>query len=123
MFDEIPNALPKGTRVFARRLGKADIRGQVTWVGPSRYGDGHRYGVRADDGSTHWVDEADITPEAVSAAAGANAIQRGTRVRVIDGPHAGVEGEVYIASAAGRFGVRDDDEETCWVEEKHLERV
>ena len=123
MFDENPTALPKGTRVFARRLGKADIRGKVTWVGPSRYGDGHRYGVRADDGSTHWVDEADITPEAGSAPVSADAIQKGTRVRVTQGPHAGVEGDVYIADAAGRFGVRDDNEETCWVDGKHLQKV
>lgn len=123
MSDANPTGLPKGTRVFARRLGKADIRGTITWVGPSRYGDGYRYGVRADDGSTHWVDEADITPEAGPATVSADAIQKGTRVSVTKGPHAGVVGEVYIASAAGRFGVRDDDEETFWVEGKHLQKV
>ena len=39
MSDEFPGALNKGARVFARRLGKADVEGRVTWVGPNRFGD------------------------------------------------------------------------------------
>ena len=113
--------LKKGARVFARQLGKADIRGSITWVGPSRYGDGYRYGVKADDGSTHWVDEDSVIPEAGPSEPGADEIQKGSRVRVIGGAHAGVEGDVYTAGAAGRFGVRDDDEETYWVDSEHLE--
>jgi len=117
MSDEL-NLLPKGTRVFARQLGKADIRGKITWAGPNRYGSGFRYGIRADDGSTHWVDEDAITPEAPPEPKGG--VQKGSRVVVTGGPHAGVEGDVYTAAGAGRFGVRDDDEETYWVDAKDL---
>jgi len=119
MIDGLSRLLEKGTRVFARQLGKADIRGSITWAGPNRYGNGYRYGIRADDGSTHWVDEDGVTPEAAPAPAGG--IQKGSRVTVTGGPHAGVEGDVYIVGDRDRFGVRDDDEETYWVDKKHLE--
>ena len=112
--------MKKGAKVFARRLGKADVSGKISWVGLSRYGDGYRYGVKDAAGTTHWVDEKDITPEG-NAEADAGGISKGSQVKVTGGAHAGVEGEVYIASAGGRFGVRDDDEETYWVDEKHLE--
>jgi len=117
MSDE-PLVLAKGTRVFARQLGKADIRGKITWAGPNRYGSGFRYGIRADDGSMHWVDEDSVTPEEKPTPKGG--IQKGSRVAVTGGPHEGVEGDVYIVSGASRFGVRDDDEETYWVDREHL---
>lgn len=117
MYDEL-NLLAKGTRVFARQLGKADIRGKITWSGPNRYGNGCRYGIRADDGSMHWVDEDAVTPESPPPPKGG--IQKGSRVVAIAGPHAGVEGDVYIVGGAGRFGVRDDDEETYWIDDKDL---
>ena len=123
MSDALPGALKLGARVFARRLGKADVRGQITWAGPSKFGDGYRYKVLAEDKSSHWVDEKDLTLEAEPTEADALAIRKGTNVVVTGGPHAGVEGEVYIAGAGGRFGIRDDDEETYWVDEKHLERA
>ena len=116
-------ALKMGALVFARRLGKADVRGRVTWVGPSKFGDGFRYKIVAGDGSSHWVDEKDLTLEAEPTDTDGTAIGKGTRVVVTDGPHKGVEGEVYIAGAGGRFGVRDDDEETYWVDEKHVDRA
>ncbi|MFK7991175.1 MAG: hypothetical protein AB8I08_34470 [Sandaracinaceae bacterium] len=120
---ELPtHLLKKGTRVLARQLGKADVRGKVTWAGPSRYGGGFRYGIKADDGSQHWVDEDGVTPEQ-AAEVDPNSIQKGSRVRVTSGKHAGVEGDVYIAGAAGRFGVRDDDEETYWFNLDELERI
>ena len=121
MSDELPFALKKGTRVFARQLGKADVRGHITWVGPSRYGNGHRYGIKDDDGGTHWVNEDCVTPEVDPSAQSDGEIGKGSRVRITEGEHAGVEGDVYVAGPTGRFAIRDDDEETYWVERKHLE--
>lgn len=46
-------ALDKGQRVV---LKASQVRGEVFWVGQSRYGDGMRYGVRDNDGNAHWVD-------------------------------------------------------------------
>ena len=109
-----------GARVFARRLGKADVRGEVVWVGPSKFGGGWRYRIRAADGSQHWVDEKDLTVESNPASKDPGAIQKGKRVRVTGGAHEGIEAEVYIASGANRFGIRDDNEDTYWVDEENL---
>jgi hypothetical protein len=114
--------LKKGDRVFVRELGKPDVRGKITWVGPSKFGPGMRYGVKPDDGGgVRWVDEDNVEPEDKGSATGG--IEKGSRVRVTGGPHAGVEGDVYIAAATGRVGVRDDDEETYWIERDHLETL
>jgi len=109
-----------GTRVFARRLGKADVRGDVTWVGPSKWGDGWRYRIVDEGGSQHWVDENDITVESTPASADPEAVRRGSRVRVTGGAHEGVEGDVYTSGAGGRMGLRDDHENTYWVDAKDL---
>jgi len=49
--------LQKGQRVV---LLKGDTSGEVFWTGQSKYGAGMRYGVRADDGQTHWVDDHEL---------------------------------------------------------------
>lgn len=119
MSDRPSHVLEKGERVFVRQLGKPDVRGKVTWVGPSKYGPGMRYGVRADGGGMHWVDEENVERE-TPLTESAGGVQKGSRVRVIGGPHEGVEGDVYLMGPTGRVGVRDDDEETYWVEREHL---
>ena len=115
--------LAKGTRVFARRLGKADVRGDVTWAGPSKFGDGWRYRIIAADGSQHWVSEGDLTVESVPENTDPAAIQKGSRARVIAGDHEGVEGDVYTLGSGDRYGLRDDFEKTYWVDAKNLERI
>lgn len=116
-----PADLKIGSRVFARRLGKADVRGEITWSGPSKYGGGFRYKVLAKDGSSHWVDEKDITLES-EPKLDPDAIQKGTSIVVTGGPHEGVRGEVYIVSG-DRFGIRDDYEETYWVNKQYLAKA
>jgi hypothetical protein len=63
---------PKPTASSSPRLEKGDAveivggrdagkRGEVFWVGESKYGKGMRYGVRgADDEETYWVDEGQV---------------------------------------------------------------
>lgn len=109
--------LMKGDRVFVRQLGKPDVRGKITWVGPNKYGPGLRYGVRADEGRMVWCDEDDVEPDGPVETGG---IEKGARVKVTGGPHEGVEGDIYLAAPTGRVGVRDDDEESYWVEREHL---
>ena len=50
-------ALEKGTRVELTSRESKGVQGEVFWVGDSKFGSGHRYGVRDADGETHWVDE------------------------------------------------------------------
>jgi hypothetical protein len=59
-------ALDKGQRVV---LKANQVRGEVFWVGQSRYGDGMRYGVRDNDGNAHWVDAHELDVDRSEAAA------------------------------------------------------
>lgn len=111
--------LQKGDRVFVRQLGKPDVRGKITWVGPNRYGPGMRYGIRDDGGAMHWADETSVEREATEP--GPGEIQKGSRVRVVGGAHEGVIGDVFLCPPTGRVAIRDDDEETYWVERDLLE--
>ncbi|MAC26129.1 MAG: hypothetical protein CMN31_09325 [Sandaracinus sp.] len=108
--------LVKGDRVHVRRLGKADVTGKIYWVGPSKYGPGLRFGVKADDGSKHWCDEEDVERVDGGPKEGPGGLKKGSTVRVTAGEHEGVEGEVFFYSK-GRVGVRDDHEEMYWVNE------
>ena len=115
----LPGALKKGSRVFARQLGKPDVKGVITWVGPNRYGPGIRYGVKADGGGgTHWFDDTGVELEVSEQVGG---IQKGSRVRVTAGPHEGIVADVYLWGPTGRVGLRDDNEDTYWVEREQLE--
>ncbi len=117
----------KGHRVgiVGGRSGKG-MRGEVFWIGDSRYGKGARYGVRGDDGETYWIDEqhlgaeadvpAPVLPERKEAP-----LEKGTRVRITRGEGAGEEGEIFWVGPSRfgqgmRYGIRGSDEETYWVD-------
>ena len=116
------DSFEKGDRVFARELGKPDVRGTIVWVGPKRYGTGVRYGVKDAAGSTYFFDgenvERDGPPDGSASPGG---IKKGSRVRLVSGPHAGVVGDVYICGPTARIGIRDDDEETYWADRDEVE--
>ncbi len=117
----------KGARVaiVAGKQGKG-MRGEVFWIGESRYGKGSRYGVRGDDGETYWIDEDKLGPEdAVPAPqlpeAESSPLDKGTRVTVVRGDHAGQVGEVFWVGESRygkgpRYGVKGDDGQTYWVD-------
>jgi len=50
-------ALAKGDAVEITQGAGTGTRGEVFWVGKSKFGDGMRYGVRDADGEAHWVDD------------------------------------------------------------------
>ncbi|MBH25113.1 MAG: hypothetical protein CMH57_11790 [Myxococcales bacterium] len=56
--------LAKGSRV---EWGDG-MAGSVFWYGASKFGDGMRVGVEADDGSKHWLDAFEVTAVAAAAA-------------------------------------------------------
>jgi hypothetical protein len=121
----------KGDRVgiLPGRQG-AGMRGEVFWIGESRYGKGRRYGVRGDDGETYWVDEEQVGPEEQVPAPvlpereERAPLAKGARVTITGGEGAGQSGEVFWVGESRfgrgmRYGVRVDDEQTYWVDE-HL---
>ena len=54
---EPKETLEKGSRVSITKGASAGAEGEVFWVGESKYGPGMRYGVKDDEGETHWADE------------------------------------------------------------------
>lgn len=134
--DKKPDAAPKyakGDRA-AIASGKqgVGIRGEIFWLGPNKYGPGHRYGLRGDNGETYWVDEASLGPEADAPEApkvereAKPALAKGQRVMITRGAGKGTAGEVFWTGDSKfgngmRYGVRADDEQTYWVDDHELE--
>jgi len=48
--------IPKGSRVSITKGGSAGVEGEVFWSGENKYGPGNRYGIKDDEGETHWAD-------------------------------------------------------------------
>lgn len=116
----------KGDRVgiVGGRQGKG-MRGEVFWIGESRYGKGARYGVRGDDGETYWIDEQHLGAEAAVPAPElpdpGEPLAKGTRVQITRGEAAGTLGEIFWVGESRygrghRYGIRNDDGETHWVD-------
>jgi len=57
---EIPQGpsetLEKGSRVSIVKGPSAGTEGEVFWVGESRFGNHMRYGIKDEEGETHWAD-------------------------------------------------------------------
>jgi hypothetical protein len=116
----------KGDRVgiVGGRQGKG-MRGEVFWIGESRYGKGARYGIRGDDGETYWIDEQQVGAEtdvpAPELPEPGEPLAKGTRVQITRGEAAGTLGEIFWVGESKygrgpRYGVRDDEGETHWVD-------
>ena len=110
------------------------VRGVVFWTGENKYGPGFRYGVRDDDGEAYWVDEEKLgSPETAPPPpdkepyVGKPELAKGTRVEITGGREGkGETGDVFWVGDSKfgkgkRYGVRGDDQETYWVDEKDLE--
>jgi len=109
------------------------VRGEVFWVGPNKYGEGMRFGLKGDDGLTYWVDEADIGTEAEAPPApppppAGPILEKGDRAEIVSGKDAGKQGEVFWVgqsrySTDMRYGMKDDDGETYWVDQPIVRKV
>lgn len=132
--DDKPKSYAKGDRVAIVR-GKKDVgaRGEIFWIGENKYGPGMRYGIRSDDGATYWSDEASIGPEADAPPAPEKpplpALAKGTRVEITGGRDGkGLKGEIFWTGEnkfgkGMRYGVRDDDGETHWVDGPYVTAI
>lgn len=124
----------KGDRaaIVSGRKG-VGIRGEVFWIGPNKYGPGMRYGLKGDDGQTHWLDESEIGPEAEAPPApppppAGPVLAKGDRAEIVSGKDAGKQGEVFWTGQSRysdqmRYGIKDDDGETYWVDQPLVKKV
>lgn len=109
-------------------------RGEVFWVGENKYGPGMRYGLKADDGRTYWLNDEEIGSEDGAPPAPPDKpksdkpeLDKGTRVKIVGTKDAGAEGEIFWTGQSRygpgmRYGVKDG-EETYWVDEENVEVI
>lgn len=76
--------IDKGARVRVTEGPKEGVTGTVFWKGPNKYGPGERFGVRGDDGQTHWIDGATLALTDAEVPTG-HTFDRGDRVAFKDG--------------------------------------
>lgn len=120
----------KGDRVKIISGKGKDQSGSIFWVGDSRYGDGKRYGVSADDGETYWVDQEHV--EAAGEAPPADpgeTFDKNDRVRFKNRGREGT-GTVFWTGKSRqgpgqRLGVRDDEnpDDAVWIDARFCERI
>jgi hypothetical protein len=122
--------IDKGTRVRITAGRAEGVTGSVFWKGENKYGPGERYGVRGDDGETHWVSadqvEASDAPEPEG-----ETFDKGDRVRFqTDGEER--TGTVFWTGdnrhgAGQRLGVNPDDgdgrDDAVWLNALGVERL
>jgi hypothetical protein len=122
--------LGKGSRVKITAGKGLDQVGSIFWVGASRYGDGQRFGISADDGETYWVDESNVVEAADSAPAEpSETFEKGDRVRFKNRGQEGT-GSVFWTGKSRhgpgqRLGVRDDEnpDDAVWIDARFCERI
>ncbi len=71
--------IDKGDRVRVTKGPAEGVTGTVFWKGENKYGPGDRFGIRGDDGQTHWIDGASVAPTDAAVPAGPE-LSRGDRV-------------------------------------------
>ena len=104
------------------------VTGVIFWIGDNKYGEGQRFGVRGDDGETHWVPEehCEATQEVMEVPEGP-ALEKGDRVQWSEDDRS-FEGSVFWLGPnkfgpGTRVGVKDDDGETHWFDSRRLTRL
>ena len=90
-----------------------------------------RYGLRGDDGETYWVTDANIgaeegAPPAPDSGGPKETLSKGSRVSIVKGPAAGVEGEVFWVGdskfgVGSRYGIKDPEGESHWADGNQVE--
>jgi len=109
------------------------VRGEVFWIGPNKYGPGMRFGLKGDDGRTYWVDEQEIGSEADAPPAPplpppGPVLDKGDRAEIVSGKDSGKQGEVFWTGQSRygnqmRYGIKDDDGETYWVDQPLIKKI
>jgi len=122
-------AFDKGdhVKVIGGRNSKG-VTGTIFWVGENKFSEGQRFGIRGDDGETHWVPEehCEASKEVMEVPEGPE-LDKGDRVQWTVGDGA-AEGEVFWLGpnkfgSGTRVGVKDELGETQWFDSRRLSKV
>ena len=122
-------AFTKGARVKVIGGRKSmGVTGTIFWIGDNKYGEGQRFGIRGDDGETHWVPEehCEGTSETMEVPE-APELSKGDEVTWMDGEML-LSGHVFWLGpnkygSGTRAGVKDPQGETHWFDTRRLQRA
>jgi hypothetical protein len=120
----------KGSRVRIKSGPKTGIMGSIFWKGADKYRGGSRFGVRGDDGETHWVSETEVEPTDTPEQVPDNipTFEKGDRVQFKERGQTGTGTVFWLGDSrrgGQRLGVRNDDDpdNAVWIDARFCERI
>jgi len=127
--DNVAKALGKGSRVRIKAGPASGANGSIFWVGNDRRSGGQRFGVRSDDGETHWVSESDCeASNAPEPTFDGPSFQKGDRVQFKNQGQTGTGSVFWIGDSrqgGQRLGVRNDDDpdNAVWIDARFCQKT
>lgn len=121
--------LGKGSRIRITTGPGAGVTGSIFWTGKDKYRGGQRFGVRGDDGGTHWVGEPEVeATDAPEPTFDGPTFEKGDRVSYKQGSDEGTGSVFWIGDSrqgGQRLGVRNDHDpdNAVWIDARFCERL
>ena len=122
--------MKKGSRVRIKTGPQTGVMGSIFWTGKDKYRGGMRFGIRGDDGETHWVSESDVEPTDAPEPEieQGETFDKGDRVEFKNRGNTGT-GTVFWTGdsrqGGQRLGVRDDadPDNAVWIDARFCTRT
>jgi len=122
--------LGKGSRVRITSGPTAGVTGSIFWSGKDKFRGGMRFGVRGDDGDTHWVNEGIVEASDSEEPTNDDAekFEKGDRVKFKQRGEEGTGSVFWIGDSrqgGQRLGVRNDDDpdNAVWIDARFCTRI
>lgn len=121
--------LGKGSRVRIKAGPQSGVTGSIFWTGKDRRGDGMRFGVRGDDGGTHWVSDRDCEASREPAPKfDGPKFKKGDRVKFKERGEEGLGAVFWTGDSregGQRLGVRPDNDpdNAVWIDSRFCEKT
>ncbi len=120
--------MDKGSRVRITSGPQTGITGTIFWSGKDKYNGGKRFGVRGDDGETHWVGESIVeATDAPEPVADGPTFEKGDRVAFKQQGQVGTGTIFWLGDSrqgGQRLGVRNDadPDNAVWIDARFCKR-
>ena len=117
--------MDKGSRVRIISGPNTGVTGTIFWSGKDKYKGGKRFGVRGDDGETHWVGQDLVeSTDAPEPAVEGPTYEKGDRVSFKQQGQAGTGTIFWIGDSrrgGQRLGVRNDEDpdNAVWIDARY----
>lgn len=122
--------MKKGSRVRFKSGPKAGVSGSIFWTGKDKYKGGQRFGIRGDDGETHWASDSEVEPSDAPEPEvdEGEKFEKGDRVRYRDRSNTSTGSVFWVGDSrqgGQRLGIRDDHDpdNAVWLDAHSAERL